>query len=89
MTRRWPIALGCVTALGVAVAAVVAAPPASQISIPQPAFDVLSAIDSVPQRDQVQRVFGDNALAELQRISSTDWVASNAHISASFTRQTR
>ncbi len=69
MTRRWPIALGCVTALGVAVAAVVAAPPASQISIPQPAFDVLSAIDSVPQRDQVQRVFGDNALAELQRIS--------------------
>ncbi len=63
------MALGCIAGLSGAVAAVIAAPRASQISIPEPAFDVLGAIDSVPQRDQVQRVFGDNALAELQRIS--------------------
>ena len=63
------ITLSCVAAIGGAVVVVIAAPRPSQISIPEPALDVLGAIDSVPQRDQVQRVFGDNALAELQRIS--------------------
>lgn len=78
------IALGCCAGLSGAVAAVIAAPRASQISIPEPALDVLGAIDSVPQRDQVQRVFGDNALAELQRISmaSLDSVDAGVQIRA-------
>ncbi|MBP9085985.1 MAG: HEAT repeat domain-containing protein [Kofleriaceae bacterium] len=85
MTRHSLLmALGCVAALGGAVVAVIAAPQASQITIPEPAFDVLSAIDSVPQRDQVQRVFGDNALVELQRISmaSLDSVDAGVQIRA-------
>lgn len=41
-----------------------------QINIPAPGFEMLNAIDSVPERDQVQRAFGDNALIELQRIAT-------------------
>jgi len=43
---------------------------AVQISIPAQGFEMLSAIDSVPARDQVERAFGDNALVELQRIAT-------------------
>ena len=43
---------------------------AVQINIPAPGFEMLNAIDSVPERDQVQRAFGDNALIELQRIAT-------------------
>jgi len=44
---------------------------AVQISIPLPGFEMLNAIDSVPARVQVERAFGDNALAELRRIATT------------------
>lgn len=47
MTRHSLLmALGCVAALGGAVVAAIVAPQASQITIPEPAFDVLSAIRS-------------------------------------------
>jgi hypothetical protein len=63
---------------------VVASPRAAQIAIPLPAVDVLTAIDSVPEREQVQRALGSDAEAELQRISlaSLDTVDAGVQVRA-------